>query len=158
MPPAAAQKLPEDFNGIFYFTNYTDTDFVDKWDSVEYTFPAGKTVPLIIPNETPLGIQDIRKKFAKNLAIKVFYDTEKYKIRESDSPVGSGKVPAIFTDSDIAPYIQRCLEPLPLDRAKAILTEADNTEKKLRTDENGRRRTRALKGDENLVPEGTLVA
>ena len=57
-----AQTLPVDFNGVFYFTNPTDTEFEAYWNSVKYTFPAGKTVPLIIPAESPLGVQEIRKK------------------------------------------------------------------------------------------------
>lgn len=158
MPEQPAQTLPEGFNGTFYFTNYTDSDFVDKWDSIEYTFPARKTVPLIIPSETPLGVQEIRKKFARNLAIKVFYESDKYKVRESEAPAGSGKIPAIFTEADLAPYIQKCLEPLPLDMAKAEVKEKESTERNLRTDERGRRRTKVIVDGEDLLQGAQVIA
>jgi hypothetical protein len=65
--------LPSDFDGIFRFTNWTDSDFTAKWDNIEYTFPAKKTTPIVIPNATPVEIQNIRKKFAKELAVACFY-------------------------------------------------------------------------------------
>lgn len=151
MPPQPAQKLPEDFNGVFYFTNPTDTEFISYWNSVQYTFPASKTVPLIIPDETPLGVQEIRKKFARELATLMFYQSDKYKIREGSAPPASGKNPAIFTEADLAPYVQRCIEPMPLAQATSEKVEIDQTERKMRTDENGKRRTKVLKGDESLV-------
>ncbi len=151
MPEQPAQTLPEGFNGVFYFTNPTDTEFVSYWDSVRYTFPASKTVPLIIPNETPLGVQEIRKKFARELATLMFYNTDKYKLREGIAPAGSGKTPAIFTDADLKPYVQMCIEPLPLSQATTEKVELDQTEKKMRVDENGKRRTRVLKEGESLT-------
>lgn len=152
-----AQTLPEGFTGMFYFTNPTDTEFVSFWNSMQYTFPAHKTVPLIIPSETPLGVQEIRKKFARELATLMFYNTDKYKVRDAEAPAGSGKVPAIFTDADLKPYVQMCIEPLPLAQATIEVKELDQTEKKLHRDEDGKRRTKILKGSENLIPEGAEV-
>ena len=43
--------IGKDFDGVFRFTNATNEDFSALWNNVEYIFPAGKTVPLIIPNE-----------------------------------------------------------------------------------------------------------
>ena len=32
----------QDFDGVFRFTNATDTDFTFLWNNVEYKFKAGK--------------------------------------------------------------------------------------------------------------------
>lgn len=152
--PEQTNKLPENFDGTFPFTNYTDHDFVDYWNSVKYTFPAHSTVNLIIPDESPLGVQEIRKKFARNLAVKVFYDTDTYKIREGEAPMGSGKIPAIFTDADLAPYVQKCLEPLPKSQARLEKVEIDQTEKKMRRDSKGKRVTKVVQDGEDLMNGG----
>ena len=157
MPEQPAQTLPENFNGVFYFTNPTDTEFVSYWNSVKYTFPAGKTVPLIIPDETPLGVQEIRKKFARELATEMFYNTDKYKLREGSAPPASGKSPAIFTEADLKPYVQMCIEPLPLSQATSEKVVLDQTEKKMRVDDNGKRRTRVLKDGESLTGSADTI-
>lgn len=158
MPDLPSQTLPEGFTGVFPFTNYTDHDFEDMWNSVKYTFPANSTVPLIIPNESPLQVQEIRKKFARTLAMKVFYETEKYKVREASAPPGEGKIPALFTDSDLAPYIQRCLEPLPMAQAKMELVQTDRTEEKLKRDARGKRVTKVVEeGVDDLQPGPVLA-
>lgn len=157
MPEQAENKLPEGFNGTFYFTNFTDTDFVAMWDSQSYTFPANSTVPLIIPSSSPLQVQEIRKKFARELATLVFYSSDKYKVREASAPAGENKTPAIFTDADMAPFIQRCLEPLPMSQAKIENVEVDNTEKKLKTDSKGKRVTKVLEGNEDLTNGGNVL-
>lgn len=149
--------LSAEFDGIFRFTNWTDKDFTSKWDSVEYTFPALKTVPLIIPNATPQEVQSIRKKFALDLATYVFHNSDKFKsmdltIEESQA----GKVPALYTDKDIAPYVQRCLEPLPAAVAKTVIAPAK--EIKLSTDQKGKKVSKVLDGDESLVGDGTVIA
>lgn len=106
--------LPADFDGVFRFTNFTDEDFKARWNSIEYTFPASKTTPMVIPGATPEEVQTIRKKFARELAEREFYKTPKFKLM-NDIPVG--QTPAIYTDSDLTPFIQRCLEPLPVAQA-----------------------------------------
>ncbi len=107
-------ELPADFDGVFRFTNFTDRDFKARWNSIEYTFPAQKSTPMIIPGATPEEVQSIRKKFARELAEREFYDTPKF-IKMNDVPMGG--TPALYTDSDLAPFIQRCLEPLPIAQA-----------------------------------------
>ena len=148
--------VPE-FDGIFRFTNWTNRDFVAKWDSVEYTFPAEKTVPLLIPNATPEQVQVIRKKFALELATEVFYNSEKFKgmdLSVEDSQ--AGKVPALYTEKDIAPYVQRCLEPLPV--AQATAKAAAKKEVKLSVDEKGKTVSQVLDGSESLVGNAQIVA
>jgi hypothetical protein len=148
---------PVEFDGRFYFTNFTEQEFKSKWNSVEYTFPPLKTVPLIIPGETLEGIQEIRKKFARELATLVFYSTDKYLKHElSIEDSQAGKVPALHTENDIAPYIQRCLEPLPI--AQATTKQVEKHDINLRTDGKGKRVTRVLDESESLVGDGSIVA
>jgi len=138
-------QLPEDFDGVFRFTNYTDEDFVTKWNNKEYTFPAMSTVPLIMPEHTPVEIQNIRKKFATDLATKMFYGSKEFKKMSNVPP---GTTPALYTEKDIAPYVQKCLEPLPVGklRSRTIPKPSDD-----------RFTSKVLEGTENLKGEGTPV-
>lgn len=145
--------LPDDFDGVFRFTNYTDTDFTAKWDKVEYTFPANKTSPMVM-NFTPAEIQNIRKKFARELAEREFYKTEKFNKLNEHTPGGK---PALYTDTDLAPFIQRCLEPLPLTHAKAIVLPKDNLEEKNSKDEEGNPLTVPIDRKKSLIKEGSSV-
>lgn len=118
-------QLPLDFDGVFRFTNNTNSDFVGVWNKVEYTFPAMKTTPMVIENATPLEVQSIRKKFAKDLAVAQFYESAKFK--DMNDPK-HGVKPALYTDSDLAPLIQKCLEPLAVGVAKAKALPKDKNE------------------------------
>lgn len=139
--------IPENFDGQIRFTNWTDSDFKAVWDSVEYNFPANKTTPMIVMNATPLEIQHIRKKFAKELATAELYKTAKFK--SMDDRI-HGQNPAIYTDSDLAEFTQRCLEPLEIGKvqAKALpkkgITISDDT--------------RILEDKEDLRKGGTVIA
>lgn len=144
--------LPEDFDGIFRFTNFTDSDFTARWNNVEYTYPAMKTTPMIIPSHTPEEIQSVRKKFAKELAIREWYKTPKFIGMNTLTP---GGMPALYTDSDLAPFIQRCLEPLPIAQAKVKVLPKTLNEDNLRKDDEGKPVSRILKGKESLVSEGS---
>jgi hypothetical protein len=132
--------LPSEFNGVFYFTNFTDRDFKAKWNSVEYTFPAMKSTPMIISGASPEDVQVIRKKFARELATEVWYSTDKFKYMDSPD---RGQRPATYTDSDLAPFIQKCLEPLPIGQVKAEALPKDKTE--------NYRSTKVLDKDESLL-------
>lgn len=148
-----ANVLPENFDGVFRFTNYTDEDFTAKWNSVEYTFPAQSTSPLIIPGETPEGVQSIRKKFARELAEQVFYKSEKgIKMNSKEA----GPRPALFTDSDLAPYIQRSLEPLEPAAASTKVVK-ENVDAVFKTDQKGKPRTRVLEDGDSLTGDGTVI-
>lgn len=154
--PVVETKEALPFDGVFRFTNFTDSEFRAKWNSVEYIFPALSTSPLIIPGETPEGVQSIRKKFARELALEVHYKTREYKDREATAPVGSGLTPAVFTENDLAPLIQKCLDPLPLAHAKAEVVEKRPVE--LKTDSKGRPVTKVVEEGDSLVGEGQVIA
>lgn len=100
----------EEFNGVFRFTNATNEDFKALWNNKEYTFPAGKMTPMLIANETPENVQEIRKKFAFKLAVREFHKGEVYNKMKDQ---GRGH-PATYDERILEPWIQQCLEPLPL--------------------------------------------
>ena len=153
--------LPPDFDGVFRFTNFSDTDFTAKWGGIAYTFPSQKMTPMVIPSATPEEVQHIRKKFAKELATREFYNTDKFKgmntshLDKTGQPTGG--TPATYTDSDLTGFIQRCLEPLPIAQAKVEVMPKDN-ENKYRKDNKGRNVTKVLEKDESLIAnEGTMM-
>lgn len=149
------QQLPEDFDGVFRFTNFSDEDFVAKWNSVEYTFPAMKTTPMLIPEASQFEIQSIRKKFARELATREWYKTDKFKGMDSVGKA-DGKTPATYTESDLAPFIQKCLEALPIARATTKKLPKDS-EDNYTKDEEGNNRTRVLKDKESLTKGGSAL-
>ena len=144
--------LPEGFSGVFHFTNFTDRDFTAKWNNVAYTFPAMKTSPMIIPTATSEEIQHIRKKFARELGEREFYKSGRYKSLDGQALPASGNPPAIYTDEDLAPFIQKCLDPLPLAHAGATQLPRDS-EKNYRKDEDGTNITVPIDGKKSLVQE-----
>lgn len=125
---SVSNVLPEKFDGTFRFTNWTGEDFVGIWAKKEYRFPAGTTSPMIIFDQTPIEIQQIRKKFAKDLAEREFYKSQEYKklVTIEKNPDGSSRLNSslnanAYTLDDLTPFIQKCLEPLA--SSEAIVTE-----------------------------------
>lgn len=98
-----------DFDGVFRFTNDSDEDFITLWNNKEYTFPAHKTVKLVIPDESLENIQEIRKKFAYRWAVREFYKSKEY---IKMSKMGNG-LPPTYAEKILEPDIQKCLTPLP---------------------------------------------
>lgn len=145
--------LPDDFDGVFKFTNHTDEDFVGKWDKVEYTFKANSTSPMIM-NFTPIEIQSIRKKFAKELAVREFYKTKKFKDMNKHVPGGT---PALYTDSDLKDFIQKCLVPLPVVIAKAKVVKGVDLEQVNKRDEEGELITTILDKKKSVMTEGSTI-
>lgn len=156
---APQQILPADFDGTFRFTNWTDRDFTSKWGGKEYIFPALKTTPMIILSATPYEIQNIRKKFAKELAEREFFLSPKYTKLDSmnQNPARSGGISSAvgYNPGELEPFVQKCLEPLPIgtpmvsDVPKVIVTPkaAHRVKAKVSGDEQ----------DDTLV-QGTVVA
>jgi hypothetical protein len=120
------EPLPKDFDGRFYFTNFSDEDFETKWNNKIYTFPSLKTTPLIIADESLEHIQQIRKYFAERLAKREYEKTSKFMDRRNGipNPNGGGHMVASFYNEEIElkPYVARCLESMP--RAKPNVKDA----------------------------------
>ena len=143
--------LPEDFDGVFRFTNWTDEDFVGVWGGKEYHFTAERTSPMIMPEFSPLEIQHIRKKFAKNLGEREFFKSQQYgtlkkQERNDDGTVRLNSIhsAATYNMDQLTPFIQKCLEPLPI--SKAIVNEAprETVEEKLTRNDEGELNTKAV--------------
>lgn len=141
-------------NGVVHFTNWTDEDFTTKWDSVIYTFPANKTSPMIISNATPEQVLKIRIKFARDLAEKMFFSSERFK-KMNNIPMGG--TPALYTEAELLPFTQKCLEPLPVAPVKTKKIVKDDTDK-LSRDSKGKLNTKVLEDGESLVGNGTVIA
>jgi hypothetical protein len=111
--------LPSDFDGVFRFSNPSDEDFIGVWGSKEYLFPAGTTVPIVMSEHSPIEIQHIRKKFAKDLAEREWFKSKGYKsLQKQEGTMGNRNLSSIhqaaqYTITDLEPYILKCLEPLP---------------------------------------------
>lgn len=150
MPPVKIDNvLPPDFDGIFRFTNWTDREFIAKWNNIAYKFAPNSTSPMIISGATPEEVQHIRRKFAEELGVQEFYRSKEFQARNAQAPAGSGVTPAIYTDSDIAPFVQRCLEPLPIKNATAAVLPRDNTA--------NYKASEILKDGQSLTGQGSTV-
>lgn len=143
--------LPEDFDGVFRFTNPTDEDFVGVWGKKEYLFPALSTSPMIIPEHSPIEIQHIRKKFAKDLAEREFFKSSGYEsFRKQEGTPNNRTMSGIHqaatynVDKDLAPFIQKCLEPLTIKRAVVTEVVSEKVEDKLSRNDDGELNTEAI--------------
>lgn len=108
-------------DGVFYFTNPglvksrledgTETlDWTALWNNKEYTFKAKTTVPLIIANEPPENVQEIRKRFARKYGQDWFHQSKRYK----DLVKKGGYMPAGYNETaEFGAIVQQCLTPLP---------------------------------------------
>jgi len=152
----AETVLPADFDGVFKFTNWSDTEFVGVWGKKQYHFAANKTSPMIIPEHSPLEIQNIRKKFAKDLAEREFFKGKTYELlRGPEGQLGNRTMSGIhqagtYTLDDLKVGIQKCLEPLEVERAGVTEVQEIPMEQKLSRDGEGNLNTMALKGKESL--------
>lgn len=136
--------LPVDFDGVFRFTNWTDEEFIGVWNKKEYHFPAKATSPMIIPEHSPLEIQHIRKKFAKDLAEIEFYKSRKYKqfMKQERNPDGSARLNSIHQSAtynldDLTEGIQNCLKPLSVQKALVSTKDDIPLEKTLTRNDDG---------------------
>lgn len=129
------EQFKKDFDGVFRFTNPTDEDFITFWNNKEYTYPAGRTVPIIIANETLENIQEIRKRFAYQLAVREFYKNnikdgvgKTYDAMIKQGNKSAGGIPPLFDEKILEPMIESCLKSLPEARAK--VKEGKKTDEK----------------------------
>jgi hypothetical protein len=142
--------LPSNFDGTFRFTNPSDEDFIGRWNSKEYLFPAKSTVPLLMPEHSPLEIQYIRKKFARDLAEREFYRSKSYQGLAGQEGTSGNRVfsgihqAATYTWKDLVPYIDQCLTSLPEKELRSKQAETVRVEDKLHTNDDGNYITEAI--------------
>lgn len=142
--------LPEGFDGTFKFTNRSEEDFIGQWGGRGYLFPAGKMTPMVIYDATPLEVQNIRKKFARDYAIREFFKSKKYEeYRGQEGGMGHRTMNSIhqaaqYNDSDLEPYIQQCLQPLPQAAPTMMELPRENIEEFLARDEDEQIITQAV--------------
>lgn len=142
--------LPPEFDGVFKFTNPSKDDFVGKWGGREYLFPAESTTPMLIPEHSPLEIQHIRKKFARDLAEREFYSSKGYKVlagqegKPGNRTMNSIHQAAAYSLDDLAPYIQACLKPLKASTMLSREGEKVKMEDKLKRTDDGQLMTEVV--------------
>lgn len=149
--------LPEDFDGDFYFSNPDDEDFTGMWGSKAYTFAKGTRSKMIIRGAAPEEVQQIRKKFGKELGERMFFKSQKAQQMAGIEKMANGE-PVFrsihqansYSDSDLKPFIQMCLDPLPDAKLGVADVRVDNTEEKLTRDEDGELVSRAVRNRESL--------
>lgn len=148
--------LPESFDGTFRFTNWSDEDFVGRWGGKDYIFPAESTSPMIIPEQTPIEVQHIRKKFAKDLAEREFYKSKKYKtLSAQEGTPGNRTMSGIhqagtYSMTELTPFIQKCLEPLEITSAIVKETPKAKLEDSLSRNADGELNTEAIDSKKSL--------
>ncbi len=148
--------LPPDFDGVFRFSNPSKEDFIGIWAGKQYLFPAETTVPLVIVEHSPVEIQHIRKKFAKDLAEREYYKSKDYKMKAGQEGTSGNRnfsgihQAATYTLSDLEPYIQACLKNLPVSQLVSKPAERVNTEDKLHRSDDGSFNTEAISDKTSL--------
>jgi hypothetical protein len=148
--------LPPDFNGTFTFSNPSTEDFIGIWGGKQYLFPAKSTVPLIMMEHTPIEVQHIRKKFAKDLAEREFFKSKSYKVFSDQEGKSGNRVfnsihqAATYTLKDLEPYIQKCLVQLPVSELLTRPVEKEPLEAKLHTKDDGSPTTEAIDSKTSL--------
>lgn len=144
--------LPADFDGTFKFTNWSDEEFVGVWGKKQYHFPAVSTSPMIMADYSPMEVQNIRKKFAKDLAEREFFKSQVYKdkfLSQERTIDGAPRLNSIhqagtYSLDTLTPFIQRCLEPLPVSKADVTVAVTNKMEDKLSRNEEGDLNTEAI--------------
>ncbi len=150
--------LPADFDGDFYFSNPDDEEFIGKWGGKAYRYAPQTRSKMIISKASPEEVQQIRKKFARELGNKMFFKSEKAKQMTTIERQSNGE-PVFrsihqantYSDADIAPYTQACLDPLPLARASVSEAVKEDIVEKLHRDEDGDLVTLAVKERQSLT-------
>lgn len=160
MPEESIMKfekvLPENFDGVFRFTNPSDEEFVGKWGSKEYLFPPKSTTPMKMMDFSPLEIQYIRKKFAKDLAEREFFKSKAYKgLAGQEGKSGHRTFSGIhqaatYTLTDLEPYIQECLKPMKESEITSRPMVKEELESKLSRDEEGSLQTEAIDKNQSV--------
>ena len=154
------KMLPENFDGVVRFTNWSDEDFTARWNSKDYGFKANTTSPLFIAEHSPLELLNIVKKFALDLAVREWGKGEwtKQNLKRERNPDGTPRLgingtqgAASYSIDQLAPLIQKGL--YVYDESKARVSDAlrPKLEDKLHTDEEGKMVTKAVKRGASMM-------
>ena len=160
--------LPENFDGIVRFTNWSDEDFVGRYNSRDYAFKANTTSPLFNVDLTgpsgetklasPLELLNIVKKFALDLAVREWgkskwYEDNLKRERNADgSPRGYGMSgAATYTIDQLAPLIQKGLYIYPESKASVTNVSRPKIEDNLRKDDEGKTVTKAVRKNASML-------
>jgi hypothetical protein len=153
------KMLPENFDGVVRFTNWSDEDFTGRWNSKDYLFKANTTSPIstIMPEFTPLELLNVCKKFAKDLAVREWGKTQwmkdalKRERNVDGSPRGYGMSgAATYSDDQLAPMIQKGLYVYTTASAKITDAPKQDIQEKLHRDDDGKVVTKAVKHNASM--------
>jgi hypothetical protein len=146
------KMLPENFDGIVRFTNWSDEDFTGRWNSKDYFFKANTTSPLFIPEHSPLETLNIVKKFALDLAVREWGKSQwtKDALKRERNADGSPRTQgmggaASYSVDQLSPLIQKGLYLYPSSKAQMSEVEKVKIEDKLHRDDDGKIVTKAIK-------------
>lgn len=148
--------LPENFDGTFWFTNPTDEEFVGIWGKKEYHFAPQTTSKMVMPEYTPLEVQHIRKKFAKDLAEREFFKSKSYESFRAQEGSPNNRTmsgihqAATYTLDNLTPFIQKCLEPLEISQVAVTEASIPSVEDKLTRNDDGELNTEAIDQKKSL--------
>lgn len=162
------KMLPENFDGIVRFTNWSDEDFVGRYNSKDYEFKANTTSPLfnvdltgpdgMLKLASPLELINITKKFALDLAIREWGKSQWYKDnlkreRNADgSPRGQGlQGAATYSIDQLAPLIQKGLYRYTESKVKVETVTRPKLEEKLSKNEKGKQNSKAVEDGASMA-------
>jgi hypothetical protein len=172
-PMERVKMLPENFDGIVRFTNWSDEDFVGRYNSKDYLFPANTTSPLVNVDistydngqflqklASPLELINITKKFALDLAVREWSKSEWYKqnLKRERNPDGTPRLgiggtqgAASYSYDQLAPLIQKGLYVYPASKAQVSESVKPKLEEKLSRNEEGKTVTKAIKRNASMM-------
>lgn len=156
MPPVISSVLPEDFDGSFYFTNFSQEEFIGRWGGIDYKFPPEKTTKMIM-NFSPAEIQQIRKKFARDLAEHEFFKNDKYKALDSKNVGVNFHSAVTYAGKDLEELIQKCLIPLPTGKLIAEVSPKENRPEASASVKILKSKLSGDDSDESLIRDGTVI-
>lgn len=153
------KMLPENFDGVVRFTNWSDEDFTGRWNSKDYEFKAQTTSPLFIIDQTPLEMLNIVKKFALDLAVREWGKSQwtKDALKRERNIDGSPRFQgmggaATYSIDQLAPLIQKGLYVYDAGKAKVSEALRPNIEDKLSVDpETGKKNTKVVKSGASMA-------
>lgn len=153
------EVLPKNVDVRFPFTNRSTEVFKARWAKKEYTFPSMSTIQMLgmINDATPLELQGIRKKFAREWAVREFFKGEipvngptAASMTNKPGELNSIHQARTYSDNELAPYIQMCLIPLPIGEVRVADVSEAPLEETLHRDEEGALITEAISKNTSL--------